>query len=96
MKTSFQRSEVVCLRQKHVITQLSQCFSVCTCISLLHLYTPNTVDTLSPALRMTTMENWLKEQFCNLVYLANFLCNKALKKRVIFRPVLDTQNLSPP
>jgi hypothetical protein len=23
-------------------------------------------------LRMTTMANWLKEQFCNLVYLAEF------------------------
>jgi len=48
------------------------CFSLCTCFSLLHLYIPNTVDTLSLALRMTTTANWLKEQFCNFVYLAEF------------------------
>jgi hypothetical protein len=30
---------------------------------------------------MTTMANWLREQFCNLVYFTDFLCNKSLLKK---------------
>jgi hypothetical protein len=39
-------------RPKHLLqpfTQLPQCFALCTCFSLLHLYIPNAVDTLSLA-----------------------------------------------
>jgi hypothetical protein len=38
-----------------------------------YTYTYLTQQTLYYSLlRMTTMANWLKEQFCNLVYLAEF------------------------
>jgi len=46
-------------------------------MGLLYLY-PYTYKYLTPyilyhsLLRMTIMANWLKEQFCNLVYLAEF------------------------
>ena len=63
-------------RPKHLLlqpfTQLPQCFSF---VLVFHCYTYTYLTRLilyPSLLQMTTMANWLKKQFCNLVYLAEF------------------------
>jgi hypothetical protein len=46
LKEDFIRNVIIMLR---INRNMPQCFSFCTCFSLLHLYIPNTVDTLSLA-----------------------------------------------
>jgi len=58
-------------------------FFLCTCFSLLYSYDPNTVHSLSLALRGTTKANWLKEQFRNFVtlYISLIFCAINLLKK---------------
>jgi len=59
-------------KKTNITPNCRRVFSLCNCFSLLQLYIPNTVDTLSLASANDNYGDWLKEQFCKVVYLAEF------------------------